>query len=212
MNTTPLENPTLDEIFDRLSKLEIFRPTPSELALVAATLARNDGVKPSEKLIEARKLIREADKLLNPKPEPARIPLNTRLEQLMPTITDPDYRKKKFFEFLCVWLRRGTNYTDEEIQPFARCFMHALKEKGVSPDEFYEFTQWFKEDKRRKKAAAGSKGGISKKQKADAKAKATADGKERKKRKKTKVWQKDLTSLPVTPDKEPMLGTQTLPE
>jgi hypothetical protein len=190
MNTTPSENPTLDEILDRLDKASRGIPTgpsPSELALVAATLARNDSTKPSEKLIEARELIREADKLLHPK-DPPRLPFNTLLEQLMPTIKGRAYREKKFFDYLQFRVRRWrvNECSAVEIQRMAQAYLDTIKAQGEMLVAFCDFAQWQKDDLRRKRSASGRMGGISKKQTADAEAKKQAKAKEAKKRKRMK--------------------------
>ena len=170
---------------------EMLAPTPSELALVAATLARNDGTEPSSKLIEAYGLIRQADKLLHPEPVVfVPIPLETRLAQLMPDITDKDYRKKKFFEYSMDGARRKLAAAakaagkppleNAEIQNWVRHYLEKLRKEGVSPTAFWDFEAWREADKHGKKSNAGRKGAAMKQANALAKADAKARGKEAK--------------------------------
>lgn len=209
---------------------------PSELALIAATLARNDGAAPSTKLNEAVTLILDADNLLHQLlHQPivrSRTPFKPWLAQEIPTVTDGDHRQKRFFEYLTPQVReimemvaRGNKKpspSDEEVRQETQRRLDELNREGIKPGEFAGFKLWWRRRVHNSRVETGRMGGIKKKENAAAKAKRLAEGKERKKRQKTKVWQKDIEYKPLTPDKAGMLdkaavespdvGTETLPE
>jgi len=192
------------------------KPTPAEIALIAATLARNDGSTSSSKMMAARCLVTEAaeieavmdeavKKLVDRSafaPDKLPIPLEARLEQLMPRITDKDYRKKKFCQFLDHCIReeaaKHSGVTEQRIRSLTRTLWDRLKTAGVKPQGYSTFVEWCRNDLHRKRQESGKKGGQATKAKRNAVAAA-------KKRKKSKIWQSEITHLPITPATEEAL-------
>jgi hypothetical protein len=199
------------------------KPTPAEIALIAATLARNDGSTPSSKLMEAERLITEAAKMqatfdeavkklvdcatLAPDKRP--IPLEVRLEQLMPRLKDRDHRKKKFWQFLEQCIReeaaKHSGVTEQLIRSLTRTLWDRLKTAGVKPQGYSTFAEWYRDGLRRERQKSGKKGGQATKAKRDAAKKVKASAIDAKKRKKSKIWQSEITHLPITPANEEAL-------
>jgi hypothetical protein len=153
-------------------------PTPTELALIAAVLSKDQSAGASQNLQKAlelwfaaarylQKVEREA-RMQPPREEPKRIPLDERLIQLMPRLS-PSMRKKNFHTFLVarsqsVSRYRGTEFksegfnTPEESERIARENEAILKKEGVLPHEFGNFPQWREAHIRTVRSKAGKAG------------------------------------------------------
>ena len=139
------------------------KPTPTELALIAAALSKNDGREPKDNLPNAAALIAEAENYLISHTGRARfvaackieapMSLKAFLEMKMPTIKTPSLRQTRFHQFLVAdYLPKQTKgqHFAGSIETLATLFINEAKKGGVSAGAYAGLSAWCKA-----KASAG---------------------------------------------------------
>ena len=175
------------------------KPTPSELALIAAVLSQGLDTDACLKIPKAFDLWRTANQLLTnlerqqfieaavygpdgkPPTQKPNISLDLRLEQLLPNLSR-DWRNKRFHDYLADQCRNQPRYApwdEAQNECSTRAVEAEYKREGVPVGSFADLPEWAESHKRKARSAAGRKGAAQKLENA-------AAAREAKKRKRTK--------------------------
>jgi hypothetical protein len=149
----------------RQNELNIFmKPTPTELALIAAALSKNDGRKPKDNLPDAAELFADAESFLTNQTGRDRfcalvkiqkqMKFDAWLESKLPQLTK-SYRRKKFHQYLVEsYLPKPAigKRLAGGLNTLANDWIEEAKKGGCSINAYPDFVDWCKARKSSNKA------------------------------------------------------------